>query len=86
MEHAQGLARYFRAFLRLILTSVTPQAITTNAMNFKSVLGGGTSGLILANRLSENPNITIAVIEPGEDTRNSPHVTDPDNFLVQFDT
>lgn len=50
------------------------------------IVGGGTCGLVLANRLSEDPNITVAVIEPGEDVRNNPNVTDPGNFIVAFDT
>lgn len=29
------------------------------------VIGGGTSGLVVANRLTENPNITVLVIEYG---------------------
>lgn len=28
-------------------------------------VGGGTAGLVVANRLTENPNITVAVVEPG---------------------
>ncbi|KAF7880858.1 uncharacterized protein EAF02_006749 [Botrytis sinoallii] len=31
------------------------------------IIGGGTSGLVLANRLSENPNLQIVVLESGED-------------------
>ncbi|KAI1456979.1 hypothetical protein F4805DRAFT_429908 [Annulohypoxylon moriforme] len=31
------------------------------------IVGGGTSGLVLANRLSENPNIQVVVLETGED-------------------
>lgn len=38
------------------------------------IIGGGTSGLVLANRLSENPNVTVAVIEAGTDVRDYPGV------------
>lgn len=31
------------------------------------IIGGGTSGLVVANRLSEDANITVAVIEAGPD-------------------
>lgn len=50
------------------------------------VVGGGTCGLLLANRLSEDFAITVAVIEPGQDVRNNPNVTDPENFLVSLNT
>src|SRR5688572_11783662 len=31
------------------------------------IVGGGSAGCLLANRLSENPNITVALIEQGPD-------------------
>lgn len=56
-------------------------------MKFDYVIaGGGTCGLLLANRLSEDPNTTVAIIEPGGDVRNNPNVTVPTNFLVAFNT
>jgi len=39
------------------------------------IIGAGTSGLVIANRLSENPSVTVAVIEPGTDQRNNSNVT-----------
>lgn len=45
------------------------------------IAGGGTCGLLLANRLSADPNTTVLVIEPGQDVRNNPNVTIPANFL-----
>jgi choline dehydrogenase-like flavoprotein len=38
------------------------------------IIGGGTAGLALANRLSEVPNLTIAVIEAGQDESTNPNV------------
>lgn len=39
------------------------------------VIGGGTSGFTVASRLSELPNITVAVIEAGQAQNNNPNVT-----------
>jgi choline dehydrogenase len=45
------------------------------------VVGGGTAGLVVANRLSENPTVRVAVIEPGGDERNNPNVTIATNYI-----
>lgn len=50
------------------------------------IAGGGTCGLLLANRLSEDAHIRVAVIEPGGDVRNNTNVTDPSKFTDVFGT
>lgn len=50
------------------------------------IVGGGTSGLVVANRLSEDPRITVAIIEAGNDESSNPLVTDPDSFTNALDT
>lgn len=39
------------------------------------VLGGGTAGLVVAARLSEDADVTVAVIEAGDFQRHNPNVT-----------
>lgn len=43
------------------------------------IVGGGTSGLLLATLLSANPNITVAVLEAGIDGRTDPRIQIPEN-------
>ncbi|KAI0013576.1 putative GMC oxidoreductase [Xylariaceae sp. FL0662B] len=50
------------------------------------IAGAGTCGLVLANRLSEDPNVRIAVIEPGDDVRSNPNVTDVSAFTLALGT
>ncbi|TGO59528.1 hypothetical protein BOTNAR_0160g00040 [Botryotinia narcissicola] len=57
------------------------------------IIGGGTSGLVLANRLSEDPNLQIIVLESGEDRSADPNTLtpgawpllshSPDNWIFQ---
>lgn len=50
------------------------------------IVGGGTAGLTVANRLSELPDITVAIIEAGDSVFNNPAVINPDDFTVPLDT
>ncbi|OLN92030.1 Glucose oxidase 2 [Colletotrichum chlorophyti] len=48
------------------------------------VIGGGTSGLVVANRLSELKNVTVAVIEAGDSVFNNANVTDLGGYGKAF--
>ena len=50
------------------------------------VVGGGTSGLVVANRLSEKENINVLVIEAGGSVYNNPNVTDTLGYGKAFGT
>ncbi|KAL4806765.1 alcohol oxidase [Aspergillus unguis] len=50
------------------------------------VVGGGTSGLVVANRLSEVHNVTVAIIEAGGSVFNNSDVTDVMGYSLAFGT
>ena len=70
------------ALLAVLISSVSTELLDdeqltqVNGTHFDYViLGGGTAGLVVASRLSEDPNITVAVIEAGNFEKNNPNVT-----------
>jgi len=43
------------------------------------IIGGGTTGLVVATRLSEDPSVSVLVLEAG-----APHLNDPANLIPSF--
>lgn len=41
------------------------------------IVGGGTSGLVVANRLTENPNVRVLVLEAGSNRVEDPRIAAP---------
>ncbi|KAL4937313.1 hypothetical protein BDV06DRAFT_215985 [Aspergillus oleicola] len=60
-------------------TSASPPSNETTIFDY-IILGGGTAGLTLANKLSSNPSLKIAIIEPGHDESTNPNVTSVEGF------
>ncbi|KAJ5899375.1 hypothetical protein N7495_004119 [Penicillium taxi] len=56
----------------------TPE-VKTFAADFV-IIGGGTAGLVLAARLSEDPKTVVIVIESGPDCTDDPLVQNPENW------
>uniref|UniRef100_A0A093V5S3 glucose oxidase n=1 Tax=Talaromyces marneffei PM1 TaxID=1077442 RepID=A0A093V5S3_TALMA len=50
------------------------------------IVGGGTSGLVVANRLSELNNVTVAMIEAGDSTLNNLNVSTVGGYGIAFGT
>jgi choline dehydrogenase-like flavoprotein len=48
------------------------------------VIGGGTAGLTVAARLSEDPAVSVLVVETGADDRDNPEVFDIYELTVAY--
>ncbi|CAG8306625.1 unnamed protein product [Penicillium salamii] len=71
----------------LPLAAAVPHASHRSDSNYDYiVVGGGTSGLVVANRLSEQDNINVLVIEAGGSVYNNPNVTDTLGYGKAFGT
>lgn len=58
--------------------ALTPAQFASTTFDYL-IAGGGTAGLTLAARLSENPKVQVGVIEAGKD-----HTTDPQVLNTAF--
>ncbi|KAF5365844.1 hypothetical protein D9757_012803 [Collybiopsis confluens] len=72
MHILSGLGPVFPLLLATAVLSVDPAPSPTDPKDFAAVdfdfivIGGGTSGLVVAERLTENPSVVVGVIEAGE--------------------
>ena len=58
-------------------SGVTTNAATANGQTFDYiVVGGGLTGITVASRLSEDPSVTVLMVEVGADNRQDPRVYD----------
>lgn len=65
-------------------------ALSTSAEDFLKhdfdyvVVGGGTAGLVVAARLTENPDVTVGVLEAGKNKLDDPLIDTPAAFLALY--
>jgi choline dehydrogenase-like flavoprotein len=57
-------------------TDSTSAPLETEKFDFV-IVGGGTSGLIVASRLTEDPNVKVLVLEAGANRLDDPRITTP---------
>lgn len=67
-----------------MINPITPALFAAISFDYL-IAGGGTAGLTLAARLSENPEITVGVIEAGIDRSEDPKVLTPGLATQLFD-
>lgn len=72
--------------LSLSLTQVHASTPSSSTTFDYVIIGGGTSGLVLANRLSADPKVTVGVIEAGLPQRDNINVTSVKNFPLALGT
>ncbi|PTB72420.1 GMC oxidoreductase [Trichoderma longibrachiatum ATCC 18648] len=75
-------SKRFLVTLTLAATSWPLPTLATPSCSYDYIIvGAGTCGLLLANRLSRDANYTVAVIDPGADERDNANVVNPLGWL-----
>jgi len=80
--------RSFAGLALLPFAAAIPARVAQNTQSSYDyiVVGGGTAGLVVANRLSEHRNTSVLVIEAGGSVYNNTNVTDTTGYGNAFGT
>lgn len=68
------------------LSSISLAAVAAAASYDYIVVGGGTGGLVVANRLSADTSASVLIVERGDTELNNPDVYDPNAYEKAFGT
>ncbi|KAL2810355.1 putative glucose oxidase [Aspergillus granulosus] len=69
-----------------LVTIIQSTFATASTVYDYIIVGGGTAGLTVANRLSEDPTVSILVIESGQSQLDNPNVTDISRLAYTYDS
>ncbi|KAF9002545.1 hypothetical protein BDQ17DRAFT_1357062 [Cyathus striatus] len=84
----RNLLLHLTCLLNLAITNVQSLQISNDSTTIQNqtfdyiIVGGGTAGLTIANRLTEDQRTTVLVIESGNDLQNDTRITDPGMFAL----
>ncbi|KAL3420945.1 Glucose oxidase 2 [Phlyctema vagabunda] len=74
------------ALALLDISSAIPTVFNRTQSYDYVIVGGGTCGLVIANRLTELANVTVAIVEAGDSVLNNANVTDVLGYGKAFGT